>query len=119
MVLMLSERSEKFLTQAGKERIDIINFFDEENNQVVFVPNDILFRHCKIPGLIIVPEVEKDNGDVLLRWTPTVRGEYEIIMNSIKLNTAYEIVVGGSTLDISKCQTTLINKKEVCYSEQS
>ncbi len=120
MVYIVNEHARKFLTRAGEPRTDVINVCDEEGNVINFNPaTKIFFRHLNIDSQIIVPEIKYDayGTRIELKWTPTVRGPYEVFLNTTRLNPNYEIGVCAAVIDIKSCKIQPPKKIDLCFME--
>ena len=89
LVYIVNEQAKKYLTRAGEERIDVINFCDDSGNPIVYKEDiEIYFKHMNVHE-VYKPTVNIDGIRVELRWSPIIRGPYEVFFNGIRLNPEY------------------------------
>jgi hypothetical protein len=119
MVYIVNEQAKKYLTRAGEERMDVINFCDAAGNPIIYKGDvNIYFKHIKIQE-IYKPSIEMKGVRVELRWTPMIRGPYEVFFNGIRLNPEYEIGVRAAEANAEQSKIELPKVKKLCYAEET
>ena len=54
-----------------------------------------------------------------LKWTPKVRGHYQVYINGVCLNPEYEVGVCAAVAEPDMCKIEAPKKTTVCFAEET